>query len=128
MLDTIGGEKIAVPLGAGENNQTGLIRLNEVGAFLWEKLMLFSFADMAASQHCRCISAGLFAINCLDRQSFCIICHLGTCNAFDTFDALLSDLFDGQFTFTSNTDDKSFFSVYTMFFDQLVKAVCITWF
>lgn len=39
MLDTIGGEKIAVPLGAGENNQTGLIRLNEVGAFLWEKLM-----------------------------------------------------------------------------------------
>ena len=63
-----------------------------------------------------------------DRQSFCIICHLGTCNAFDTFDALLSDLFDGQFTFTSNTDDKSFFSVYTMFFDQLVKAVCITWF
>ena len=35
MLDTIGGEKIAVPLGAGENNQTGLIRLNEVGAFLW---------------------------------------------------------------------------------------------
>ena len=39
MLDTIGGEKIAVPLGTGENNQTGLIRLNEVGAFLWEKLM-----------------------------------------------------------------------------------------
>ena len=39
MLDTIGGEKIAVPLGAGENNQTGLLRLNEVGAFLWEKLM-----------------------------------------------------------------------------------------
>lgn len=39
MLDTIGGEKIAVPLGAGENNQTGLVRLNEVGAFLWEKLM-----------------------------------------------------------------------------------------
>jgi hypothetical protein len=39
MLDTIGGEKIAVPLGSGENNQTGLIRLNEVGAFLWEKLM-----------------------------------------------------------------------------------------
>ena len=39
MLDTIGGEKIAVPLSAGENNQTGLVRLNEVGAFLWEKLM-----------------------------------------------------------------------------------------
>ena len=37
MLDTIGGEKIAVPLGSGSH--TGLIRLNEVGAFLWEKLM-----------------------------------------------------------------------------------------
>lgn len=39
ILDTIGGEKMAVPLSANENNQTGLIRLNEVGAFLWEKLM-----------------------------------------------------------------------------------------
>lgn len=50
MLDTIGGEKIAVPLGAGENNQTGLIRLNEVGAFLWEKLNVRSGNRCICSQ------------------------------------------------------------------------------
>ena len=38
MLDTIGGEKIAVPLGAGENNQTGLIRLNEVRSGLMKSV------------------------------------------------------------------------------------------
>ena len=35
LLDTIGGEKMAVPITV---NDGGLIRLNEVGAFLWEKL------------------------------------------------------------------------------------------
>lgn len=35
LLDTIGGEKMAVPITV---NDGGLAGLNEVGAFLWEKL------------------------------------------------------------------------------------------
>lgn len=48
MLDTIGGEKIAVPLGAGENNQTGLIRLKSVGKFsLQSNVWILSVIDKA---------------------------------------------------------------------------------
>ena len=38
ILDEIGGEKMAVPLTAKESSRAGLIKLNEVGAFLWEHL------------------------------------------------------------------------------------------
>ena len=38
LLDTIGGEKMAVPITVNDGGLAGLIRLNEVGAFLWEKL------------------------------------------------------------------------------------------
>lgn len=38
LLDTIGGEKMAVPITVNDGGVAGLIRLNEVGAFLWEKL------------------------------------------------------------------------------------------
>lgn len=37
-LDTIGGEKMAVPVTVNDGGMAGLIRLNEVGAFLWEEL------------------------------------------------------------------------------------------
>lgn len=37
-LDTIGGEKMAVPVTVNDGEMAGLIRLNEVGAFLWEEL------------------------------------------------------------------------------------------
>ena len=37
LLDTIGGEKMAVPITVNDGGLAGLIRLNEVGAFLWEK-------------------------------------------------------------------------------------------
>ena len=38
ILDDIGGEKMAVPLTANEGSRAGLVKLNEVGAFLWEHL------------------------------------------------------------------------------------------
>ena len=38
LLDTIGGEKMAVPITVNDAGLAGLIRLNEVGAFLWEEL------------------------------------------------------------------------------------------
>lgn len=38
LLDTIGGEKMAVPISVDTKGQAGLIKLNEVGAFLWERL------------------------------------------------------------------------------------------
>lgn len=38
ILDTIGGEKMAVPLSADNHDQTGLVKLNDAGAFLWERL------------------------------------------------------------------------------------------
>lgn len=71
---------------------------------------------------------GLLTIDCLNSQCFCLICDLCTGNAFDTFDSLFADSLDIQFSFTSNTNDISFLTVYTMLFDQLIKAVCITWF
>lgn len=37
-LDTIGGEKMAVPVTVNDGGMAGLIRLNAVGAFLWEEL------------------------------------------------------------------------------------------
>lgn len=37
-LDTIGGEKMAVPVTVNDGGMAGLIRLNGVGAFLWEEL------------------------------------------------------------------------------------------
>lgn len=38
VLDSIGGETLAVPLGTEEGKQIGIVRLNSVGAFLWELL------------------------------------------------------------------------------------------
>lgn len=34
LLDTIGGEKMAVPITVNDGGLAGLIRLNEVGAFI----------------------------------------------------------------------------------------------
>lgn len=38
ILDTIGEQKIAVSLDAGKDKFNGMIKLNEVAAFLWEQL------------------------------------------------------------------------------------------
>lgn len=38
ILDTIGEQKIAVSLEHSEDRFSGMIKLNSVGAFLWEKL------------------------------------------------------------------------------------------
>lgn len=38
VLDSIGEETLAVPLGASEGKQIGIVRLNSVGAFLWKLL------------------------------------------------------------------------------------------
>lgn len=35
VLDSIGDEKMAVPLNTAQSNQVGIIKLNAVGAFLW---------------------------------------------------------------------------------------------
>lgn len=40
LLDTIGGEKMAVPLSADSTGKAGLVKLNEAGAFLWEHLQM----------------------------------------------------------------------------------------
>lgn len=38
ILDTIGDQKVAVSLNYSENQFSGMVKLNSVGAFLWEKL------------------------------------------------------------------------------------------
>ncbi len=38
VLDSIGDEKMAVPLNTAQSNQVGIIKLNAVGAFLWSLL------------------------------------------------------------------------------------------
>ena len=38
LLDEIGGQKVAVSLDQSEDKYSGVIKMNEVGAFLWEKL------------------------------------------------------------------------------------------
>lgn len=38
ILDTIGEQKVAVSLDAGKDKFSGMIKLNEVAAFLWEQL------------------------------------------------------------------------------------------
>lgn len=38
ILDSIGDEKMAVPLNTAKSNQVGIIKLNTVGAFLWSLL------------------------------------------------------------------------------------------
>lgn len=38
LLDTIDGEKIAISLDSSKDRFSGMIKLNEVGAFLWEQL------------------------------------------------------------------------------------------
>lgn len=38
ILDTIGDQKIAVSIDASKDKFTGMIKLNEVAAFLWEQL------------------------------------------------------------------------------------------
>ena len=52
LLDTIGGEKMAVPITVNDGGLAGLIRLNEVGAFLWEKLQGGSFWKNFAQRDC----------------------------------------------------------------------------
>lgn len=38
VLDTIGKETMAVPLDTRDDSQVGIVKLNDVGAFLWERL------------------------------------------------------------------------------------------
>ena len=38
ILDEIGDQKVAISLKCGENDFSEMIKLNEIGAFLWEKL------------------------------------------------------------------------------------------
>ena len=38
LLRNVAGSNIVVPIGEGSLNLSGVITLNEVGAFLWEKL------------------------------------------------------------------------------------------
>ena len=38
ILDTIGEQKIAISLDVSKNKFSGMIKLNEVAAFLWEQL------------------------------------------------------------------------------------------
>lgn len=38
ILDEIGDQKVAISLKCGENDFLEMIKLNEIGAFLWEKL------------------------------------------------------------------------------------------
>lgn len=38
ILDTIGGQQMAVALDAADDKFVGMIKLNEVGAFLWKNL------------------------------------------------------------------------------------------
>ena len=38
ILDEIGEQKVAISLGNEENRFSGMIKLNEISAFLWEKL------------------------------------------------------------------------------------------
>lgn len=38
ILDTIGDQKVAVSLNMSEDYFSGMIKLNDIGAFLWEKL------------------------------------------------------------------------------------------
>ena len=37
ILDEIGDQKVAISLKCGENDFSEMIKLNEIGAFLWEK-------------------------------------------------------------------------------------------
>ena len=38
ILDEIGDQKVAISLKCGENDFSEMIKLNEIGAFLWEKM------------------------------------------------------------------------------------------
>lgn len=38
VLDTVGGEKLAVPLESGRGGQAEIVKLNGAGSILWEKL------------------------------------------------------------------------------------------
>ena len=90
--------------------------------------MLFAFADMAPFQHGITVSTCFFSVNGLHSQCISCICQFCTADALDSFNTLFSDFFNIQLSFTSHTNNVSFFSVYTVFFHQLLKAVCITWF
>ena len=89
-------------------------------------LMFFAFTYMTSLQHTVFVSTCFLAVDGLDGQCLGIICDLCSLDGLDTFDSLFPDLFDIQFSFTSHTDDVGFFSVDSVFFDQLVEAVCIT--
>ena len=88
--------------------------------------MFFAFTYMTSFQHTVFVSTCFLTVNSLDRQCLGIICDLSTLNGLNTFDSLFFDLLDIQFSFTSHTDDVGFVSVDSVFFDQLVEAVCIT--
>ena len=81
---------------------------------------------MTALQHSVFVSYGLVAVDSGNVKFFTIIGKLGTGNALDSLDSHFTDFFHIQLSFTSNTDDIGFFAVYTVLFDQLVKAVGIT--
>lgn len=38
LMDTIGGQQIAVSVNQSDDKYSGFVKMNEVGAFLWEKL------------------------------------------------------------------------------------------
>ena len=88
--------------------------------------VLFSFAYMAALQHCILVSDCFVTIDCGNVKFFTIIGKLSAGNALDSLDAHFTKLLHIQLAFTANTDNVGFFTVYTVLLDQLVEAVGIT--
>ncbi len=87
--------------------------------------MLFSFTYMAAFQHGIFVCTGFFSVNSIHSQYLGISGNLCSGNSPDTLDPHFADLFNIQLSFTANTYDIGFFSVHTMLFQKLVKAICI---
>ena len=81
---------------------------------------------MAALQHSIFVSYCLVAVDCGNVKCFTIIGKLSAGNALDSLDAHFTKLLHIQLAFTANTDNVGFFTVYTVFLDQLVKTVGIT--
>ena len=82
---------------------------------------------MAALQHSIFVRYGFITIDRGNLKFFAIIRQFCPRNALDSLNAHLAQFFHVQFSFASNTDNVSFFPVYTVFLNQLVKAVGITW-
>ena len=90
--------------------------------------MFFSFAHVASFQHGIFPVTDFFSIQGFHVQNLCVIGQLCSFYALNAFDSLFSDLLNIQFSFAAYTDNIRFLPVYPVFFDELVKTVCITWF